>query len=621
MKDMTTGNSATYWSVDVTEIRIVEDKFRADVVVMQARAAIREERFGAIDIETTIVEDPFVELPELISVAVTFDGEVAYVFDPKWWKYARRHLSEASWIMHNGLFDAQMLRLFDQDLQLRTDWTVSHDTMALAYLLGDYESKSLESLSETVLGLEPYKNVDYKNIKDEPFEKVAQMNGDDVLRTFNLFRPLADRLNDDPQLLRIYKWLLMPACRALMDVTRNGVPVDVSHLAKISEKILADFEFQNLRLAELTPSPYPENYPDGWPKGEFNPRSYMQVGHVLFDVFGMYPVKITDSGNRSTDEDTLTQLLLQATGEEEVWIDTLLKHRTLSKQVSSYIEAWPRFIDESNKMHPWFKPLHVVTGRLSSERPNIQQVPREKEFRNVFGGQGTWVKADYSQIELRIASWVAQEEKMMEAYRDGLDLHSLTAKLVLGDESSSARQVGKTLNFGLLYGAGVGTLRRVARMDYGIDLTEAQASAYRDQFFKTYPALKRWHKESEIIIKNTHHVRSPLGRIRHLPNAADFWDEGRVWAAVREGINMPIQSFASDLLLMALVRLNEKFPGHIVAAVHDEIDFVFPSDMSVPYDTIRETMEDVSWLQKFGINLPIPVVVDIESGTHWGEIS
>lgn len=602
------------------EIKIIETKFSADTMKMLER----DSTLGAIDIETTIVEDPHVERPELVSVAFTFDGEKAYVVDAQWYRYLAYWLSDRDWIMHNGLFDAYMLRLHHQDLSLPSELPYTHDTMAMAYLLGDYEEKSLEWLSQEVLGLEGYKNVDYKNILEEPWEKVAEMNGEDVLRTFNLYRPLADRMNEDPQLIRIYRWLLMPACRALIDVSFNGVPIDVLGLAKLSEKILADFELCKTELSLHTPEPQEEKYPGGWPvkrkadEPTFNPGSFKQVGHVLFDVFGLEPVKITDSGNRSTDNDSLTQLLVESTGKAEQFIEVLLRYRTLSKQVSSYIEAWPRFIAKDNRMHPRFKPLHVVTGRLSSENPNIQQVPREKEFRNVFGGEGVWVKADYSQIELRIAAWVAQEKIMLEAYREGLDLHALTAKLILDDESDSARQVGKTLNFGLLYGAGVQTLRRIARTDYGVNLTEAQASRYRDEFFETYPSLKSWHKKTETQVLNNHYVRSPLGRYRYLPKAADFWDEARQWSAVREGINMPVQSFASDLLLMSLVRVNEAYPGAVVAAVHDEIDMVFEADP--PLDHIKEIMEDVSWLEKFGINLTVPVVVDIETGTHWGDV-
>lgn len=591
---------------------------------LEMMEALEDAEFGALDIETTVVEDPYVETPTLVSVAVTFDGEHAYVLDEAQFRKAAWFLSKKTYVTHNGLFDMLMLTDVFRDL-FGPHWSVSHDTMALAYLLADYESKGLESLSQTILELEPYKGVDYKNILDEPWEKVAEMNAEDARRTFKLFRPLADRVNEDPALLRIYRWLLIPAMNALMDVTKNGVPFDRGEFSKISEKVLADFEFLKVELSQITPDPDPEKYPSSWPKKRkadpavFNPSSPKQVAHVLYDIFGLHPVKRTKTDSPSTDEDSLSQLLIEARGAAKEWIETLMKYRKVSKQVSSYIEAWPRFVARNGRMHPRFKPLHVVTGRLSSESPNIQQVPRSKDFRMCFGGQGTWVKADYSQIELRIAAWIADEPTMLEAYEQEVDLHSLTAKLVLGDESPDARQVGKTLNFGLLYGAGPTTLRRIARMQYGLDLTEAQAYAYRDAFFQTYPALSAWHERVQADVIQNGLVRSPLGRVRYLPDSQIVYDDSKKWAAIREGINMPVQSFASDLLLMSLVRLNEEFPCSVVAAVHDEIDFVFNGEP--PVDRIKEVMEDLSWLERFGINLTVPVLVDVEVGTHWGNVS
>lgn len=600
------------------ELKIVDSAFRRDVFKMQLDHA----EMVAIDIETTISDDPFADPPKLVSVAVSLDGETSWVFPPERFTAAILwNLAKKQTLFHNGSFDALLLPGFF-GLFGPKDCPVSHDTMALAYLLGDYESKGLQSLSEAVLGLEAYKDVDYAHILDEPFEKIAKMNGEDACRTWKLFRPLADRVNEDPALLRLYRWLLMPAVNALIDVTRNGVPVDISYLTKISEKISGDFRELESELFEITPPPDPEKFPNGWPvkrkkdTPRFNPASPKQVAHILFDVFKLTPIKRTDTGAPSTDEDSLTQLLIEAQGPAKEWVAKLMEYRKLFKQKTSYIESWPQHIAADGRMHPRYKPLHVVTGRLSSEGPNIQQVPRDSEFRMVFGGQGTWVKADYSQIELRIAAWLAGEKVMLDAYRQGLDLHTMTANLILGDESKAARQVGKTLNFGLLYGAGANTLRRIARTNYGLDLTESQAYAYREAFFATYPALSTWHQEVTARVIRDGYVRSPLGRIRWLPNAQIVWDDAKKWSAIREGINMPVQSFASDLLLYSLVRLNEEFPGSIVATVHDEIDFCFAADP--PVDRIKAVMEDVSWLEKFGIKLTVPVLAQLEVGTHWG---
>jgi DNA polymerase-1 len=258
-------------------------------------------------------------------------------------------------------------------------------------------------------------------------------------------------------------------------------------------------------------------------------------------------------------------------------------------------------------------------------------VPRKKEFRSVFGGaEGlTWIKADYSQIELRLAAWQANESVMLQAYRDGDDLHRLTAMMVLGDDSDDARQVGKTLNFGLLYGAGPATLQRIARTNYDVFLDLDQARSYREDFFRAYPGLESWHQMMRQSLVFSGQARSPLGRVRYLPKAKIPWEvedmRGQKIHAILEGTNHPVQSMASDLLLTSLIRISplvRPLGCQIVAEVHDEIDFLCPNDkVEDVIPLIKNTMEDVSWLGKFGIKLTVPVVAEIETGTDWGDVS
>jgi DNA polymerase I-like protein with 3'-5' exonuclease and polymerase domains len=209
---------------------------------------------------------------------------------------------------------------------------------------------------------------------------------------------------------------------------------------------------------------------------------------------------------------------------------------------------------------------------------------------------------------------------MLDAYYEGLDLHTQTAILVLRDDSPSARQVGKTLNFGLLYGAGAKTLQRIARMQYGVGLDLVEAREYRTRFFLAYPGLRHWHRRVENAVTQTGVVRSPLGRMRHLPDAQS-WDDSLKYHAVRQAINHPVQSMASDLLLTALSRVNEAYPGMVVAEVHDEIDLVVPSQQADEVAAgVKEIMEDLSWLERFGIQLGVPVLSEVKSGPSWGDI-
>ncbi|MBW1944546.1 MAG: hypothetical protein JRJ51_17170 [Deltaproteobacteria bacterium] len=588
---------------------------------------------GAVDIETTIA-NPFAGETKLVSVACSFGDVVGQTFvfkDDEWLASAKPNLESQQWVMHNGLFDRLMMLLWGYDLPL------AHDTMAMQYLLDPDEPKSLEKISEKFLGLSSYKNIDYHNILDHPWEEVAEMNAEDTRRTLACFRPLADLINADPELSRVYQWIILPAINELIEVTVAGVPVDEPRLTELTELYAGVIDSLLWEILNSTPKPDPAVYKKGWPKRNktteetFNPASTKQVAHVLFDLWKLPVLEKTATGNPSTGADTLIQLeTFYTEGFEQEWLGKLREFRKAKKVNDSYLKSWPKFI-ANGRMNPRYKLLHVVTGRLSSSEPNIQNVPRNKEFRRIFGGvEGyTWMKADYSQAELRIASWLAQEPTMLQAYQENKDLHALTAELVLKDSTPGARQVAKSLNFGLLYGAGANTLRRIARLQYGVFLSEDEAHQHRETFFDTYPALAGWHERSknELILSGV--VRSPLGRVRYLPNAKIPWKveemRGKKMHAILEGINMPVQSMASDVLLYSMNKIGPQvraLGASIIAEVHDELDLLVPDDRVDEVAVIvKREMEDTSWLERFGINLDVPMLSDIEVGTHWGSLT
>lgn len=584
---------------------------------------------GALDVETTI-GDIFKGEVQIVTVSFAFDGRTAYVITPDspvWEQCMTRMLTQGKWIMHNGSFDMLVLRV----LAPAGQWaTLAQDTMAMAYLLHPEERKGLQILSGVYLGLPPYKDVDYKNILNEPIEKIAEMNGRDTVRTFQLFRPLADELNQNPHLSRTYQWLLLPAITALVGITLNGVPVDRTRLAALEGDLSAELDAKLLALRSQVDKPIPELYgKEDWPKGVFNPGSPQQVAHVLFDIMEFPIIKYTkkdghDTETPSTDKDVLDQLLEQF---NDPFLVDLVDYRRASKLLSSFVNKWPTFMDENDRMHPRYKPTQVVTGRLAAENPNIQQVPRDPRFRGVFGGvEGyKWVKADLSQIELRLASWLADEDTMLQAYQQGLDLHAVTAQRVLGVEDvtvswkpgKSARDAGKVLNFSLLYGAYPKKLIQIARSQYGVTLTEAEAKRYRAIFFDSYPRLEEWHEEVKAEVRRTGQIASPLGRVRTFPEIFGT-DEWVAKAAEREAINHPVQSFASDLVLAALTRLPADVRQYAIVEVHDELGFLVPDqevERIVPI--VKATMEDVQWLSKWGINLTVPVLAEVTIADYW----
>lgn len=632
-------------------------------------------RPGALDIETTVEANPWTNPPQFVSIALTFDGHTAFVAGPAQLPMLKTVIETNEWVMQNGLFDRLMLKYFwDVDAPLK------HDTMAMQYLLDPDEEKSLEALSDRYLQLPGYKGVDYHNILDEPWEKVAKMNGEDACRTLQLFRPLADKINQDKQLSRVYQWLILPALNTLIDLTINGVPVDKPKLEKLTEQYRVEVDRLKASLVELTPPPQPDIYgkeawpqPSSWrvtdkwdpetgellirgmgrykdthPQGVFNPGSSQQVGHIIFDQWELPILEYTKKDGKVTDKPSTNKdvlLLLETyhceTPEQEEWLSSLRNYRKAAKALSATLDAWPKLWDKAGWLHPKYKPLHVVTGRLSSSEPNIQQVPRDKRFRQCLGGVPghTWMKADYSQIELRIAAWIAQEPTMLDAYEAGEDLHALTARRVLGIDDvyqevmpgTTGRDTGKTLNFGLLYGARPKTLMKIARQNYNMFLTEEQATNYWDAFFMSYPDLSVWHDEVRGRLERDGMIRSPLGRVRYLPMAKIPWKVareqdimGKKVGAILEGTNHPVQSFAHDLTLMALNRVSTQLAGspvRLMLEVHDEMDALAPNHMvQETAEMMKTTMEDVSWLHRFGIDLGVPVVADIEIGTHWGDV-
>ncbi len=625
--------------LDTDEVILVRTQEHLEEMLREMRTAKK----GSLDIETTI-GDLFNGGVTLVTLAMTFDGEKAWVvaYDhpetsnigtSRDWDHFAGLVNKIQWVMHNGTYDLLTLRVLTKG---KLNPPLTHDTMAMAYLLHEEERKGLEILSSVYLGEPPYKGVDYHNILEEPLDKIATMNGKDVLRTWRLFRPLADELNASPALSRIYQWLLMPAVRRLIEVTENGVPVDTAYLAELTDRKRLESAALLVKLQENTPEKE-----GGWPRHKdpdknqkFNPSSVDQVKFVLFDYFGLTPYKFTDTGEPSTDNESLTALLMSTGGEAEAWMEHLLAYRKVSKALSSFLESWPQLLDKDGWLHPRYKPLHVVTGRLSSEKPNIQQVPHDAEFRNVFGGvEGyTWLKADYSQLELRLAAWLAGEERMLEAYEKGEDLHALTGELVLGysADPASRRYAAKPLNFGLLYGAGWKTLQRLARTDYGVRLSDTAAKEQRDAWFRAYPRIGQWHMDQRESIQRRGLSVSPLGRVRHLPDATfrgsyqeDEERAKRAASAIREGINHPVQSFGSDIVLMAMERIAKQLPteARLIIEVHDEVDLLVPDGMVTEVaQMVRATMEDSSWLERFGINLDVPLVAEVEVGTHWGSL-
>ena len=306
----------------------------------------------------------------------------------------------------------------------------------------------------------------------------------------------------------------------------------------------------------------------------------------------------------STGDDALAAV-------EHPLADLIRKYRLAQKRSTTYGSDWLKHVHVDSRIYPSWRQLGASSGRMSCSDPNMQQLPRgELIGACVVAPAGrVLVKADYSQIELRIAAKVSGDAALLEAYRNGDDLHTLTARVVLGiqDVTKQDRQLAKALNFGLLYGMGAKGFRNYAKSQYGLDLTEDEAKRYKDAFFKTYPGLAAWHRK--VRMRKTMETRTLTGRRLILGEQAPD--------TIR--LNAPVQGTGADGLKLGLALLWERrqeMPGAFpVLAVHDEI--VIECD-------VAQSESAAAWLKQAmldGMSAlvdPVPVEVEVKISPTWG---
>lgn len=523
---------------------------------------------------------------------------------------------DAKYVAHNGKFDCRWLAAKGIFVPQ------TFDTMLAAHLLNENRSKGLKPLSQILLGVDAYDlDVDLSDAYHSDLRKLCLYNGKDTdytLRLYNIFR---EELKSQPRLGRIMARLMMPASNLLTEVEMGGMYLDQANLEK---------QFEALETAKLVLDKKMRKRVKAHKRAAINFNSYPQVGEWLFKDLGLNPLKLTGTGNPSTDESVLLQLEAQGSKEAKL----LLKHRGLVKNLG-YLKGWRERTDARSRVHTTYKLFGTVTGRLSSEKPNLQQVPREGPMRTCYGAPPGYVflESDYSQVELRVAAMLAHEDTLLRIFATGGDPHlttaanisGLTPQQVLESDASGEtehRKKAKPVNFGFLYGMGEAKFIEYARDNYGVVVTEEEAHEYRERYFRLYPKLIQWHNRQRRLVQQYGQVHSPIGRVRHLPDVRSG-DYKVVAEAERQAINSPVQSFASDLMLLSAVRLRSRLrpaEARMVGTVHDALLFEIRESAVEKYaGLIRTVMEGMSVVEKvFGARMTIPIVVEIKVGTHWG---
>lgn len=495
------------------------------------------------------------------------------------------------------------------------------DIMLAAHLLDENRPKNLGFLSQTLLGADVYKGmVETKpdKILDTPLRDLAKYNAIDTGYTWQIRSKLKSELLNEPRLTRLFSKLMMPASHVIQQVEYVGMFCDQDRLWGRTVEVKAMVEDQLEVLNEYNP------HADRFGRdGEFNYNSTQQLGRWLFSGesrggLGLSPIEKTRTGVPSTREAVLLHYRTHPA------VRALLRYRTLQlKWLNTYLYNWIERIDRRSRLHTIYKLYGTVTGRVSGD---MQQVPRDPYIRSILGAPygWKWITADYSQVELRIAAHVAGERRMQRAFLLGEDLHSITAMQILGtaELTKEQRKKAKAVNFGFLYGMGAWKFKQYAFENYDLEVTDGEAKLYRDRFFETFPDLEGWHHRQERVVKSRGWVQSPIGRIRHLPDVLSS-DRGVQQEAVRQAINSPVQSCASDLMLYSMVKLRDELDPrecYMVGTLHDGIFFQVREDCVGEYvHVIKQVMENLPLKKTFGLDLTVPIVADVEWGQHWGE--
>lgn len=484
----------------------------------------------------------------------------------------------------------------------------AHDTMLQSYVLEVHRPHGLGSLAERHLGRSGihYEDLCGKGAKQIPFSQVsielaAEYSCEDSDQTLDVHRVLWPQLQADDKLRGIYE-LEMASSEALYRIERNGVLVDAPILAQQSHEL-------GQRILQLETEAYEIA---GQP---FNLGSPKQLGEIFFDKLGMPVVKKTATGARSTDEEVLEKL-----AEDYPLPAKLLEHRSLSKLKGTYTDKLAQLAHPSTgRVHTHYAQAVAVTGRLSSNDPNLQNIPiRTAEGRRVreafVAPPGRVIaSADYSQIELRIMAHLSGDASLLHAFTEGLDVHRATAAEVFGVEvgqvSSEQRRYAKVINFGLIYGMSSFGLAK----NLGIE-TKA-AAAYIDRYFQRYPGVKQYMDDTKALAKTKGYVETVFGRRLYLPEI-NSPNGPRRSGAERAAINAPMQGTAADLIKKAMVAVHDVLdaekPGVLmIMQVHDELVFELPES---EVDWVRR---EIPRLMAGVADLKVPLLAEVGVGPNW----
>ncbi len=507
-------------------------------------------------------------------------------------------------ILHNAKYDSHIF--LNEGITLAG---IEEDTMLMAYVLESHRSVGMQELAQRYLGRTgtTYEEICGKGARQICFDEVdietaTHYAAEDADFTLQLYNALAPMVKEQEGLQRIYR-LEVQVSRVLTLIERNGVRIDEAMLRQQSAQIGATLVNLEQKAYELAGQP-------------FNLNSTKQLGEILFGKMNLPVLRKTPKGAPSTDEDVLTKLAA-----DYPLPRTLLDYRGLAKLKSTYTDKLPKMINpDTGRVHTDYAQAAVITGRLASSDPNLQNIPvRTEEGRRIRmafvpSDGGVIVSADYSQIELRVMAHLSGDANLQRAFSDGEDIHRATAAEVFGvspeEVNAEQRRAAKAINFGLIYGMSAFGLAA------NLGITRDAAQTYIDRYFARYPGVAEYMARIKKQASANGYVETVFGRRLWLP---DINAKGpRRAGAERAAINAPMQGTSADLIKLAMVAVQdwlekEKLASRLVMQVHDELVLDVPrEEQELVSQTLPGLMCDVA-------TLAVPLVAETGVGNNWEE--
>ena len=575
---------------------------------------LKKQKQICFDTETTSLN---IQEAELVGISISYKHKQAF-YIPTLNKKERKNVTSllkpilenksVVLIGHNLKYDVQIMKKYNINISQNV-----FDTMLAHYLISPETSHKLDSISESFLNHKTIpiediigkKGVDQKNMKDIPVKDVYKYACEDADITFRLKSMLEKKivkLKLEELLIKIEQPLLF----VLADMEGNGVNIDVDFLTIMSKELFQRINKTEMKIYKKT--------------GEtFNISSPKQLGNVLFEKLKIEDnPKKTKSGQYSTSEDVLQKL-----SKKNEIVDLVLRYREYKKLKSTYVDALPKMVsNKDNLIHTDYAQAVTVTGRLSSNKPNLQNIPIKtklgRKIRSAFiprNNNNIILAADYSQVELRIMADFSQDKEMIKAFKEGQDIHQLTASKVFNVSLSSVdgtmRRKAKEVNFGIIYGISPFGLSQ------NLQISRAEAKEIIDAYFNKFSDVKNYIDNAIIKARKKKYVETLLGRRRYLRDIDSRNFTLRSFSE-RNAINSPIQGSAADIIKLAMIEISKwikknEFNSKMIMQVHDELVFdVCENELEYFQSNIKKIMENV-------VKLRVPLTVDLGVGKTWLE--